>query len=223
MSPVAEHRSPVDPAEAEALDAYSRAVVAVAERLAPSVASLRVMRRTRGGQVPSGAGSAVVLTPDGFLLTSAHVVGRANARAGHVRGRARGALRGDRPGSAVGSGLAAGRRRRTRSRGARRRRAAQGRSAGGGDRQPQRPRRLGDRGRGLGSWPLAAGPDAPRLPRDRQRDSDRRRSQPGQLRRCSGGQPWTSGGDQHGGCRRGPGPGGAGQRHDPARGREPDG
>ena len=38
------------------------------------------MRRTRGGQVPSGAGSAVVLTPDGFLLTSAHVVGRANAR-----------------------------------------------------------------------------------------------------------------------------------------------
>jgi serine protease Do len=44
--------------------------------LTPSVASLRVMRRTRGGQVPSGSGSAVVLTPDGFLLTSAHVVGR---------------------------------------------------------------------------------------------------------------------------------------------------
>ena len=80
MSAVAEHPSPVDPAEAEALDAYSRAVVAVAERLAPSVASLRVMRRTRGGQVPAGAGSAVVLTPDGFLLTSAHVVGRSSAR-----------------------------------------------------------------------------------------------------------------------------------------------
>ncbi len=80
MSAVAEHPSPVDPAEAEALDAYSRAVVAVAERLAPSVASLRVMRRTRGGQVPAGAGSAVVLTPDGFLLTSAHVVGRSSTR-----------------------------------------------------------------------------------------------------------------------------------------------
>ena len=80
MTPVAEHPAPVDPAEAEALDAYSRAVVAVAERLAPSVASLRVMRRTRGGQVPSGARSAVALTPDGFLLTSAHVVGRSNAR-----------------------------------------------------------------------------------------------------------------------------------------------
>ena len=64
------------PAEAEALDAYSRTVVSVAERLTPSVASLRVLRRTRGGQVPAGAGSAVALTPDGFLLTSAHVVGR---------------------------------------------------------------------------------------------------------------------------------------------------
>ena len=65
---------PVPPEEAEALDAYSRAVTSVAERLAPSVANLRVMRRGRGGQVPAGVGSAVVLTPDGFLLTSAHVV-----------------------------------------------------------------------------------------------------------------------------------------------------
>jgi S1-C subfamily serine protease len=71
---------PPTPAEAEALDAYSRAVTAVADRLAPSVASLRVMRRTRGGQMPAGAGSAVVLTPDGFLLTNAHVVGRSDLR-----------------------------------------------------------------------------------------------------------------------------------------------
>jgi S1-C subfamily serine protease len=69
--------------EAEALDAYSRVVVDVAERVAPSVANLRVMRRGRGGQVPAGAGSAVALTPDGFLLTSAHVVaGPARAAAG---------------------------------------------------------------------------------------------------------------------------------------------
>ena len=60
--------------EVQALDAYSRVVVSVAERLAPSVANLRVMRRTRGGSVPEGAGSAVALTPDGFMLTSAHVV-----------------------------------------------------------------------------------------------------------------------------------------------------
>ena len=81
--------APVDPGDAEALDAYSRAVMAVAERLTPSVASLRVMRRSRGGQVPAGAGSAVVLTPDGFLLTSAHVVGRSSGhgRAGFADGR----------------------------------------------------------------------------------------------------------------------------------------
>jgi S1-C subfamily serine protease len=53
----------------EELDAYSAAVVHVAESVLPSVASLRV--RTRRGD---GAGSASVLTADGFLLTSAHVV-----------------------------------------------------------------------------------------------------------------------------------------------------
>jgi S1-C subfamily serine protease len=59
-----------------ALDAYSRTVIAVAERLTPSVASVRVSRRTRRG-VAAGAGSAVVIAPDGYLLTSAHVVERA--------------------------------------------------------------------------------------------------------------------------------------------------
>jgi S1-C subfamily serine protease len=58
-----------DPGD-EALDAYSRVVTSVAERLIPSVASLRV--RGRAGE---GAGSGVVITPDGFALTSAHVVG----------------------------------------------------------------------------------------------------------------------------------------------------
>src|SRR3954468_20658362 len=60
--------------EREALDAYSQTVTSVAERLAPSVANLRVTRRTRRGAIPAGAGSGVVLTPDGFILTSAHVV-----------------------------------------------------------------------------------------------------------------------------------------------------
>jgi serine protease Do len=77
------------PDELEALDAYSRTVAGVAERLAPSVANLRVMRMTRRGRVPAGAGSGVVLTPDGFILTSAHVVaGRAHeGRAAFVDGR----------------------------------------------------------------------------------------------------------------------------------------
>ncbi|MGO9499334.1 MAG: S1C family serine protease [Solirubrobacteraceae bacterium] len=69
-----DHENEAERREAEALDAYSRVVVDVAERIAPSVANLRVMRRGRGGQVPAGAGSAVALTPDGFLVTSAHVV-----------------------------------------------------------------------------------------------------------------------------------------------------
>jgi serine protease Do len=69
--------------EAQALDAYSRTVAGVAEGLSPSVAHLRVTRQTRRGRVPSGAGSAVVLTPDGFLLTSAHVVSGQH-RQGHA-------------------------------------------------------------------------------------------------------------------------------------------
>src|SRR5947209_11380481 len=57
------------------MDAYSRVVTTVARRLTPAVASLRVMVSVPGGRRPAGAGSAVVVTPDGFLLTSAHVVG----------------------------------------------------------------------------------------------------------------------------------------------------
>ncbi len=64
----------------EALDAYSRAVVAVAERLSPSVANLRVSRRVRGGRRATGGGSGVVITPDGFMLTSAHVVAGSDGR-----------------------------------------------------------------------------------------------------------------------------------------------
>ena len=63
-----------DAIEREALDAYSRVVSGVADALAPSVANLRVRRRTPRRRVLAGAGSAVVLTGDGFLLTSAHVV-----------------------------------------------------------------------------------------------------------------------------------------------------
>lgn len=79
----------VQPEEIDALDAYSRVVSGVAERLAPSVANLRITRRVRGGHVPVGGGSGIVLTADGFLLTSAHVVaGRGRrGRASLVDGR----------------------------------------------------------------------------------------------------------------------------------------
>ncbi|HEX8157132.1 MAG TPA: trypsin-like peptidase domain-containing protein [Solirubrobacteraceae bacterium] len=62
------------PSDGEALDAYSTVVTAVARELAPSVANLKVFRRVRGGRRVAGGGSAFVLAPDGFLVTSAHVV-----------------------------------------------------------------------------------------------------------------------------------------------------
>src|SRR6201986_1179079 len=65
--------------ELDALDAFPQVVVSVAENLAPRVAALQVTRRRRDGSVAAGAGSAVVFTNDGFLLTNAHVVGKAEA------------------------------------------------------------------------------------------------------------------------------------------------
>ena len=64
------------PTDDEAVDAYSQVVTAVAEALLPSVASLRVMSPAdgTGGHRPRGSGSAVVLSGDGLLVTSAHVV-----------------------------------------------------------------------------------------------------------------------------------------------------
>jgi S1-C subfamily serine protease len=74
--------------DAEALDAYSAVVTSVAERLLGQVASLRVSRRMPGGYQAQGAGSAVALTPDGFLITSAHVVeGARRGRASLADGR----------------------------------------------------------------------------------------------------------------------------------------
>jgi S1-C subfamily serine protease len=81
--------TPGEVSEEEALDAYSLAVTSVAERLSPSVANLRVSRRVRGGRILDGGGSGVVITPDGFTLTSAHVVARTEGqgRASFVDGR----------------------------------------------------------------------------------------------------------------------------------------
>jgi S1-C subfamily serine protease len=59
--------------DADAFDAYSRTVSGVAQNLTPSVAHLAVTRRTRRGRA-EGAGSGVAISPDGYMLTSAHVV-----------------------------------------------------------------------------------------------------------------------------------------------------
>jgi serine protease Do len=55
-------------------------VTFVAERVSPSVGNLRLSRRVRGGRVYDSGGSGVVITSDGFMLTSAHVVAATDGR-----------------------------------------------------------------------------------------------------------------------------------------------
>ena len=65
----------VEPADHDALDAYSRVVTEVAETLLPRVAAIRMRGRGRSGEA---SGSAVSLTGEGHLITNAHVVGSAD-------------------------------------------------------------------------------------------------------------------------------------------------
>jgi S1-C subfamily serine protease len=73
--------------DADAFDAYSRTVAGVAEQLGPSVAHLAVAQRTRRGR-REGGGSGVAIAPDGYMLTSAHVLARqSGVRASFSDGR----------------------------------------------------------------------------------------------------------------------------------------
>jgi S1-C subfamily serine protease len=63
--------------EREALDAYSRVIVTVAEKLGPAVVNLRAAGADSSRR-SGGSGSGFLITPDGFLLTNHHVVRGSN-------------------------------------------------------------------------------------------------------------------------------------------------
>jgi S1-C subfamily serine protease len=59
----------------ELLDAYSRAVVNVVEKVGPSVVAIRIKKAEKGELFGNeGAGSGIIIAPDGFVLTNDHVV-----------------------------------------------------------------------------------------------------------------------------------------------------
>src|SRR5262249_31540177 len=68
--------APSGAAETMLLDAYSRAVIDIADRLGPTVVKLDVRRRERPER--AGSGSGVIVAPDGLILTNSHVVGGAS-------------------------------------------------------------------------------------------------------------------------------------------------
>ena len=80
-SPVPD-RSALEEKEREAMDAYSRVIVTVAESLGPAVVNLRAEAQP-GSRRGGGSGSGFLFTPDGFLLTNHHVV-RARTACGCV-------------------------------------------------------------------------------------------------------------------------------------------
>src|SRR4051794_17127223 len=69
------HGQPYEPAleDAPLLDAYSRAVIGVVDRLGPTVVKIDTWQR--GKPARAGSGSGVLVAPDGFILTNSHVVG----------------------------------------------------------------------------------------------------------------------------------------------------
>ncbi|HEV7986509.1 MAG TPA: trypsin-like peptidase domain-containing protein [Steroidobacteraceae bacterium] len=66
--------APASVGETQALDAYSRTVVDVVDRVGAAVVSVHIGRTRRGEIVNAGGGSGVIVTPDGYLLTNQHVV-----------------------------------------------------------------------------------------------------------------------------------------------------
>jgi S1-C subfamily serine protease len=78
----------VAPAAPDPLDAYSAAVVGAVDKVGAAVVSVYVGGAAEAARARGGAGSGVVVTPDGYLLTNEHVVQRVTeARVTFVDGR----------------------------------------------------------------------------------------------------------------------------------------
>ncbi|MFY9839422.1 MAG: trypsin-like peptidase domain-containing protein [Xanthobacteraceae bacterium] len=70
-------RQTIPPDDRELLDAYSRAVIDVVDRVGPAVVRLAV-HGGDNGRSRGGTGSGVILAPDGLILTNSHVAGTAS-------------------------------------------------------------------------------------------------------------------------------------------------
>lgn len=67
-------KRPADDSDLQLLDAYSRAVVAVVDAVGPAVVSISSSSQRHQAADQIGAGSGVVIAPDGYILTNDHVI-----------------------------------------------------------------------------------------------------------------------------------------------------